>query len=796
MVIAFIQTFMKQVLACVSVCAFFLLTGCAESSEKYLAAGNKYHEKKQYQEASILYQKAIAKDKLNAEAYYREALNLLDDQKIGEAVQYLRRAVDLKPSNLDATTKLAEIYLTAYQADPKRYQSFLPDVRELDNKILTKDPNSFDGLRLKALIALTEGKAEESLPLFAKANQIKPYSRDLVGWYAQAYRQDQQSDKAVALVNDMLAHDKTWSQGYQFLFVYYGQTGDKAKAEEVLRDNAKNDPKSETAIVNYANFLAASKRIPEGEAVVRQVLTNHKDFPRGHLMVGDYCVRTSQYEKATAEYQSGANDDPKDSVTYKERLVALEAFRNHPAEAAKMAKELAEEHPKDPSVNEMYASVLLQTGQKEDAAKSLDSLKSLVAKNPGDPVLHLDLARAYFSVNDKDKALSEALEAARSEQKSQSPRLAVIIPAQTVASRVYEDRGQHPKALELADLILSNQPNNPDAILIRDRALIGTNQVDKALPELENLVKLNPKLSDAHLQLASIYLGQKAFDKARAEYEIVNAATPPDIRGFIGLQTVKMNTGKGEEAIQTMQELVEKNPTILPYRYELANFQAALAGIDWNTNTVRSKELLQKAADNYKEILKTTANSSEVWLRLGVMQRQLLQYDTALASFEQAGNADPKNVAAFLNQALVCEALGRKKEATDAYNKVLSIDPDNALVLNNLAFMVADSGSGANLDQALTYAERAKKRAPESPDVSDTLGFVYYKKDLNSEALRIFRQLAQDHPQNSTFRLHLAMALLKSGDKQGAKDEATKALQSAATPDEKNRVTSFVSQIG
>ncbi len=400
----------------------------------------------------------------------------------------------------------------------------------------------------------------------------------------------------------------------------------------------------------------------------------------------------------------------------------------------------------------MYASVLLQTGQKSDAAKSLESLKSLVTKNPGDPVLHLDLSRAYFSVNDKEKALSEALEAVHTEQKSASPRIQVLIPAQTVAARVYEDRAQHTKAMELADSILGSQPQNPDAILIRDRALIGTNQPEKALPELENLVKTNPKMNDAHLQLASLYLNQKAYDKARAEYEILNSAQPPDIRGFIGLQTVKMNTGKGEEAITTMQDLVDKNPTVLPYRYELANFQAALAGITWNTNQIRSKELLQKAADNYKEILKTTANSAEIWLRLGVMQRQLLQYDTALASFEQAGNADPKNVAAFLNQALVCEALGRKKEATDAYNKVLSIDPDNALVLNNLAYMTADSGASSNLDQALTYAERAKKRAPDSADVSDTLGFVYYKKDLNSEALRIFRQLTTDHPQNFTFR--------------------------------------------
>ncbi len=122
--------------------------------------------------------------------------------------------------------------------------------------------------------------------------------------------------------------------------------------------------------------------------------------------------------------------------------------------------------------------------------------------------------------------------------------------------------------------------------------------------------------------------------------------------------------------------------------------------------------------------------------------------------------------------------------------------PDNALVLNNLAYMTAESGSSANLDQALTYAERAKKHAPDSADVNDTLGYVYFKKDLNSEALRIFKQLAQDHPQNSTFHLHFAMALAKSGDKQGALDEAHKALQNANTPDEKNKVNSFVSQLG
>ena len=39
----------------------------------------------------------------------------------------------------------------------------------------------------------------------------------------------------------------------------------------------------------------------------------------------------------------------------------------------------------------------------------------------------------------------------------------------------------------------------------------------------------------------------------------------------------------------------------------------------------------------------------------------------------------------------------------------------------------------------MTLAERAKQQVPNSPDVSDTLGYVYYQKNLNTEALQIFR---------------------------------------------------------
>jgi hypothetical protein len=40
------------------------------------------------------------------------------------------------------------------------------------------------------------------------------------------------------------------------------------------------------------------------------------------------------------------------------------------------------------------------------------------------------------------------------------------------------------------------------------------------------------------------------------------------------------------------------------------------------------------------------------------------------------------------------------------------------------------------------------------------------------------------------------MALLKEGDKQGARTEARKALESSTAPEQQNKIRSFVDQIG
>ncbi len=773
-------------LACIELCALLLLSACSRSSEKLVADAKQYHQNKRYKEASILYRKAIAKNKKNAEAYYREGLNELDQGNMAQAAQFLRRAVDLKPDNSDAETKLAEIYIFAYGHNPKKFTALLPEIRDLTAKVLQQNPNSFQGLRLQALSALTEKNVDKALESFAKANQIQPHSRELVGWYAETLSAANKPAEAEALVRDMLAHDKTWGPGYDFLFLRYEKQDDQQKAEEVLRERLQDEPSNPAAAANLANYLVSRNRFDDGESIMRRAIADQKSFPKGREALGDFYLRSKKYDQALEQYQAGVKEDAKNAVEYNQRAVATYRMMGRRDDALRLAKTLAEKNPNNVSAVRMYASLLLETGQRPDAQKAQAELNGLVQRNQADAAVHLDLARAYLAAADTGKALSESLEAVR-----EQPKLMI---ARALAARIYENRGEHAKALEQTDVVLGADANNAAVQLTRDRALIGLNEADKARPDLEELVRRYPAMNDARFGLANVYLAEKENGKASEQFQAMQKANPADARGLMGVEEVKVMEGKGEEAVKALQTLVDAHPSAAPYRYQLANVEAATATQAVKADPKRQKALLEQASDNYKQILKNAPDTADAWLRLGVMQRELGENDAALASFDRAGSIDTHNAAAFFNRAVLLDALDRKKEAAEAYNKVLDIDPGNGLALNNLAFLNAESG--ANLDEALTFAQRAKKKYPNNPEISDTLGFIYYQKNLNTEALGIFRQLVQEQPQRATFHLHLAMALLKKGDKQGAKEEAAKALKSASQPEEQHKIRSFASQIG
>ena len=136
---------------------------------------------------------------------------------------------------------------------------------------------------------------------------------------------------------------------------------------------------------------------------------------------------------------------------------------------------------------------------------------------------------------------------------------------------------------------------------------------------------------------------------------------------------------------------------------------------------------------------------------------------------------NPGDGVARLMLASAYSKAGQRKAAIAQYEQILRTDPNNPLVLNNLAwqlFLDADV-------RALSYAERAHKLAPNDPATLDTLGWLLVQKNELARGLGLLKQAVLKAPQAAEIRYHLATALDKSGQKAQAKQELSTLLRSA-----------------
>ena len=117
----------------------------------------------------------------------------------------------------------------------------------------------------------------------------------------------------------------------------------------------------------------------------------------------------------------------------------------------------------------------------------------------------------------------------------------------------------------------------------------------------------------------------------------------------------------------------------------------------------------------------------------------------------------------------------KEAEARKEYELALAADPQAAVAANNLSWVLADKGE--QLDTALQLAQTAKSHMPESGDVSDTLGWIYYKKGLTSLAVSELRQAVARSPASAVVHYHLGLAELKNGGRADARKALEQALK-------------------
>ena len=107
-------------------------------------------------------------------------------------------------------------------------------------------------------------------------------------------------------------------------------------------------------------------------------------------------------------------------------------------------------------------------------------------------------------------------------------------------------------------------------------------------------------------------------------------------------------------------------------------------------------------------------------------------------------------------------------------------------------------GSNVDISNEFTnmiVAQRAFQAQPQSPDIADTLGWVYIRKNLSGEAIRVFTDLVKKYPSNPMYRYHYGMALMQRGDRPAAKRELESALKNQPSKSETDKIQELLRQL-
>lgn len=717
---------------------------CADDPQvakrKFVESGDRYMAQQKYAEAIIQYRNAIAKDPKYGEARFKLGKALETTGDLPGSFRELIRAADLLPNDVNAQLAAGQRLLL---------QGQYPEASARARKILDKNPQDVTGLILM-------GNAMAGLKEF---------------------------DKAVTQLEGAIAADPKGTLWYANLGLVQMARGDQQAAENVFKKAVDVQPDSASAHQSLANFYWAANRIPEAETELKKALELD---PKGtSVMRGLAALYSQNGRPAEAERYLKANADVSKDVPSRVMLADFYLHRKDYASATPVLNQLAEDKDGFVPANLRLAAVAYDSGSTAKAYQLLDDVLRHDAANETAQVLKgqfllsdgrateaLAIATKVLDANAqsvkgqflKGSALqgSGSLETALKTFQDLQAQAPGDIPTQLKVAELQMLLQRYPEAIELTTNIIKRDPSSTQAHMLLATAALNQGNVAKAESELAQLVKNDPNSPDVQNLVASVHWRKGNRAAARDAYSRALQLKPDSFIALAGLVRADMIDNKPEAAIARLQPRLASHPNDISLQI--------LAG-----TVYMASNNLQDAEKAFLKAIEIDQANLEAFSRLGTVYLRQNKLDEARRNYEDIAKKQSKPVAATTMVGIILTLQNKPTEARKEYERALTFDPQAAVAANNLAWEYAQADT--NLDMALQLAQTAKQKLPTNAEVSDTLGWVYYKKNLGSAAVSAFRQGIEQDPANPNIHYHLGLAYMKTGDRLAARRSLEQALK-------------------
>ena len=732
-----------------------------------LAAGNK-----KLDEAARLAERAIVSSPKHVEAWLLkgELARIGADQAGVMAAN--QKVLEFDASNSTARLNIASLHIANNRLDEARkliaqvraadpgnviavHMQALADYRARDYKaandaiqqVLKVAPNYLPGVLLAGAIATELGSHEQAQTNIGRVLDRAPgnlYARKLM---ISTLARSGQLQRAIEVLQVGLKQAPEDTELQTLAGELYLQSGDFTRAAQYFDVAAKRDPQNAAARTKLGISRMASGDTDRAFADMESaVQLDSAKYQMDMVLIVSHLKR-GNYDQALKAMASLEKKQPSNPVTYNLKAAIFLGKKDMPSARKNFERALELQPTFLPAATNLAQLDLQEKNPKGARAR----LESVLEKDKNNAQALLALAELGPALGATQKEQVEWLERAR----TANPQSA---QAQLTLARLYFQMGDAKKALEVAQKAQAKSPDNPQFLDLLGSAQLSNGQNEQALTTYRQLVKMQPKSPGALYRLAN---AQAAGADHGAAAETLNQALllkPDFVDAQIALVPLELRAKRYAEAMRIVQQ-VQKQNAKSPVGY-------ALEG-----DVLMAQAKFPQAIKAY-ETSHGMAKSSAGLVKMHMAYVAAGKPDDGDVRLTQWLKESPDDSAVRFYAAESAMKRGRFKEAISHYDLLQQKQPDNIVVLNNLAWAYAQTKD----DRALATAERAYKVAPENASVADTLGILLVERGDAKRGMELLEKAAKALPNVAEIHYHLAQGWVKKGDKARARGELERAL--------------------
>jgi tetratricopeptide (TPR) repeat protein len=511
----------------------------------------------------------------------------------------------------------------------------------------------------------------------------------------------------------------------------YFQTGRVRDAIAAAQSEIQKDPNNLDAhkLLGhiYLRSLGNMQNGGPSEQMLKLAIGEYKEIVRlepnnteNHLFLGRLYTLDHDSVHAEEQFKAAQKIDP-DSEDVVLNIAGLYSEQGDFQRAAQVLNALPED---DQTPKTLYA--LGQTyDQLKDNKKALEAYQKALDLEPDNLDVERALAQSQLSNGQKDAALQSFKDIAASDPSDAQSLLNI--------AKIERQQGKYDDALaslkKAKDLVSDSLEINFEEALDYD----ALGQFDQAAQVLSKLVSDSEHVTGQYTdgeknnravfldRLANVYREQGKTDQAIAVYQKM-AALGGDYtsRAYQNMMAVYEDAHQYDKATAVAREAVTK---VANDKDATRDAKLALAAILCDTGKSDeglplAKSLLNGSADNDRTVYVSMAN----------MYIRLKRWKDAGEVIDKADALSPKQEDKANVYFLRGELEERQKHYDQAeiwFRKVLDIEPNSAVTLNYMGYMLADRG--VKLNEALAMIKKAVQLDPQQYAYLDSLGWVYFK---------------------------------------------------------------------